>query len=213
MGASSDSEFIDLSKETSELGIEVSVELRHLQEGADHLGGTVSTTGEGRVKTDTNYKKLKARWSARCESRREKMNAMPDQVLLSYVSTMMVGVALFYGCLSSNRVKTLKFIRDFHSRLAWSYLLSRYSSKEITRNEKLYYRETLRLPTYKELLERVERLSVSTQLGDSFTKCKHVLTSLINEVRKWPTCELLGLLTLSKSRVRYCFLLYCTLLM
>lgn len=127
-----------------------------------------------------------------------------DQTLLRYISSIMVGVALYYGSISSTRQTTLQFIRDFHTRLAWSHLLSRHSRLEITRNKELCIRNSLRLPTYQELCERVERLCVSIQLKNR--KCmvkKRDVIGFMKTAKKHANTKLLGLLTKKRQEIVY----------
>ena len=171
------------------------------------LGALVHCTRQGQIHTEVNYKKLISKWTARYEARNSRMCAMEDKELLKYIGTLMVGVALYYGSLSENRQSTLKFIRDFHTRLAWSHLLKRYSSKEITANEKLYFRNSLRLPTYKELRSKVDRLCVSIQLSMNVRKVR--MRELFGFMKKDATSKLLGLFTMSQETVVDLYLMYC----
>lgn len=151
MARGPDDKFVDLSKEKAELEIKVVADEKGPDEGGEHLGAVVTCTHQGQIYTKVNYKKLINKWTARYETRYDRMCAMDDKELLKYISSLMVGVAQYVGSLSENRRSTLQFIRDFHTRLAWYHLLKRYSSKEITANTKLDFRNTLRLPTYQEL--------------------------------------------------------------
>lgn len=194
MARGADESFVDLSNETSQLGIKVVSAVKDPSEGGEHLGALVHSTHDGKITTKVNYKKLISKWTARFEARDSRLSAMEDKALLQYISTIMVGVALYVGSLSENRLSTLQFIRYFHTRVAWSYLLRRYSSKEITRNDQLYYRNSLRLPTYKELRSKVDRLCVSIQLSLNVRKVrKGELVGFMEAAKKYTKSKLFGL--------------------
>lgn len=135
---------------------------------------------------------------------------MGDQELLRYISTIMVGVSYVVGSLSANRVNTIKFIRRFHTRLAWSHLLSRHSRKEIMGNDQLYTCNSLRLPTYKELHAKVDRLCVSIQISTNLWKVRmRSLICFMKAAKRSAKSKLLGLFTMNQESVVDLYLMYC----
>lgn len=205
-----DDKFVDLTSETKELGIELMEDEKGPNERGEHLGGVVKSTSEGKISTEVNYLKLKKKWTARAETRDKQMSAMEDQALLKYISTIMVGVALYVGSVSVNRERTLQFIRSFHTNLAWSHLLRRYTYKEITSNDKLYSHKTLRIPNYQTLRSLVDRLCLSIQISRKVGKVRmRELIGFEKRARKVVRSKLFGLFTMSQEIVADLYLRYC----
>lgn len=204
-------QFVDVSAETEKLSITLVEQAKSKNEAGEHLGAMVRINREGQITTEINFLKLKKKWLAKAEARDRQMDAMGDEELLKYITSIMNGVALYYGSISVQRERTLKFIRSFHTHLAWTHLLRRHTFKEITQNDKLYCNHTLRIPTYEQLRSRVDRLCLSIQISKNLwlVRMKELTNEFLEKARKVAKTKQFGLFTMSQEKVVELYLMHC----